>query len=644
MIRFTILSLALLLSLHTSAARDILVEAESFAICGGWVVDQQAMPAIGSPYILAHGMGTPVEDAVTTVDIPRGGRYRIWVRTRDWAKRWSRTGSPGRFEVAVNGRPLQTVFGTGREEWHWQDGGTAAMRRGGNELRLHDLTGFDGRCDAIYITSDTLAAPPEEPEAVARLRQRLTPVGRRPRTAGRYDLVVVGGGIAGCCAAVSAARLGCRVALIQDRPVLGGNNSSEVRVGLSGLIGQQPYPNLGKLLDELGPVGFWNAREAEADPASPRSAQIKRIIARHPEKLTHNAGPASNYGDEKKRRLVESHPDITLYLNTRVTDVECRGGRITAVTGQDIFSGERLRFEGTLFADCTGDAEVGFLAGADLRMGRESRAESGEPSAPDTADSLVMGTSVQWYSVETSEPTAFPECEWALQFDERTAIPITRGDWDWETGLDKDQIYDIEHIRDYALLAVYGNWAYLKNRSPQRGEFARRRLEWVAYIGGKRESRRLMGDVVLREQDLTEGTRYDDAAVTATWGIDLHYPHRTEGFDGEPFLAYSDSREIVPYPIPYRCLYSRNIENLFMAGRNISVTHIALGSVRVMRTGGMMGEVVGMAASLCRRHRTTPRGIYLHHLPELKSLMAAGVGTAGFPESEDMGNGHHMQE
>ena len=254
MIRRTVLLLipilASALTSHlTASARDILVEAESFARLGGWVVDQQSMPAMGSPYLLAHGLGVAVEDAVTTVDIQREGRYRIWVRTRDWAARWSRQGSPGRFKVAVNGQPLSTLFGTEGDEWHWQDGGTVTLHRGGNELRLHDLTGFDGRCDAIYITSDTLSAPPSSSEAMARLRQRLTPVGRRAKRVGPYDLVVVGGGIAGCCAAVSAARLGCRVALVQDRPVLGGNNSSEVRVGLSGLVAQQPYPNLGKLLD-----------------------------------------------------------------------------------------------------------------------------------------------------------------------------------------------------------------------------------------------------------------------------------------------------------------------------------------------------------------------------------------------------------
>ena len=303
MIRFTILSLALLFSLHTSAARDILVEAESFAICGGWVVDQQAMPAIGSPYILAHGMGTPVEDAVTTVDIPRGGRYRIWVRTRDWAKRWSRTGSPGRFEVAVNGRPLQTVFGTGREEWHWQDGGIIFLSAGKSILSLHDLTGFEGRCDAVFFTTDLTSLPPESAEELAAFRRKQLNLSEIPENKGYYDLVVVGGGIAGCCAAISAARLGCSVALIQNRPVLGGNNSSEVRVGLSGLITQQPYSNLGNLLDELGGVGHWTNWEAKQDSTSERSLQIKSLLKRNPEKLIHNAGPASNYEDEKKFKI-----------------------------------------------------------------------------------------------------------------------------------------------------------------------------------------------------------------------------------------------------------------------------------------------------------------------------------------------------
>jgi hypothetical protein len=191
-----------------------------------------------------------------------------------------------------------------------------------------------------------------------------------------------------------------------------------------------------------------------------------------------------------------------------------------------------------------------------------------------------------------------------------------------------DQVTEIEQIRDYALRVTYGNWAYLKNTSNMKDELANRRLAWVAYIGGKRESRRLLGDVILQEQDVTGQRPFPDASVTTTWSIDLHYPHpeNTRHFPGEEFRSVAKHTKIAPYPIPYRCLYSRNVENLMMAGRNISVTHVALGTIRVQRTTGMMGEVLGMASSLCVQYETTPRGVYERYLDKLKSLMRQGIG------------------
>lgn len=172
----------------------------------------------------------------------------------------------------------------------------------------------------------------------------------------------------------------------------------------------------------------------------------------------------------------------------------------------------------------------------------------------------------------------------------------------------------------------------IKNHSSRKEEFSGHRLQWVAYVGGKRESRRLMGDVILCEQDLLEGRKYDDASFVTTWGMDLHYPKKLEGFEGEPFLSYCKTKKHKPYAVPYRCLYSRNVENLFMAGRNISVTHAALGTVRVMRTGGMMGEVVGMVASICKTNGALPRDVYTTYLKELKALMKKGVGKRGFDD------------
>jgi len=272
------LPLALLLMLVSNmtfcrSGNSILLEAENFLHTGGWVMDNQSMDRMGSPYLLAHGMGEPVEDAATRFRVKKAGTYRIWVRTRDWTKTWNVTDSPGRFQIALNGSFLPVLFGTESAEWDWQDGGCVALVKGENALTLHDLTGFDGRCDAVWLTDDTCAtAPPGTPIEMKTWRKKM--LGIKRKSAGRYDLIVVGGGIAGCCSAVSAARLGLKVALIHNRPVLGGNNSSEVRVGLSGLIFQQPYPELGHLLDELGGAGYWTNYEARQDTTTERSRRI----------------------------------------------------------------------------------------------------------------------------------------------------------------------------------------------------------------------------------------------------------------------------------------------------------------------------------------------------------------------------------
>ena len=194
-----------------------------------------------------------------------------------------------------------------------------------------------------------------------------------------------------------------------------------------------------------------------------------------------------------------------------------------------------------------------------------------------------------------------------------------------------DQIADFERIRDYGLLVVYANWSFLKNRLRDNEDYRDRELGWVAYIGGKRESRRLMGDYILKQDDIDKHVFHEDAAFTASWSLDLHFPDpkNSRNFPGAEFKAATEHVQICPYAVPYRCLYSRNIRNLFMAGRDISVTHVALGTVRVMRTTGMMGEVVGMAASLCRRYDAEPRTIYRRHLPELRELMRRGAAREG---------------
>ncbi|PPL03651.1 FAD-dependent oxidoreductase [Parapedobacter indicus] len=591
-LRKYVASLSLLLGLfHLGLAQSqVLIEAESFDETGGWVVDQQSFPVIHSSYLMAHGMGRPVADAVTHVRFAEKGTYHFWVRTKDWAPFPK---GPGKFEVWIDGKPVGGVFGeSGKVDWMWYNGGKVTIDRDSVEIRLKDLTGFNGRCDALLFTRSA-AEPPQDSVGMASLRKELLNLDDTRKEAGHFDLVVVGGGIAGTCAAISAARLGLTVALIQDRPVLGGNNSSEVRVHLMGDVDKNHYPKLGRIVRELD----------NGDPG--------------------NGNPdAKEYGDKRKTDIIKYEKNISLFLNTHVYQVEMNGDRIAAVIGRDIRTNQETRFTGTYFSDCTGDGTIGFLAGADYRMGRESRAETGESFAPEKSDNFTLGTSNLWASLPVDSVTAFPETPWALPFSDEYHIDETKSDWQWETGFgNMNTITEAEKIRDHNLRAVYGNWSYLKNNKPEK--YGKRELAWVAYIGGKRESRRLMGDHVLNQMDVQEGKMYPDATVTATWTIDLHFPQEKNSlyFPGEEFFAGTKHIRVAPYTIPYRCLYSRNVPNLFMAGRNISTTHVAFGSTRVMRTCGMMGEVVGMAASIAHKHETSPRGVYEQHLDELIGMI-----------------------
>jgi hypothetical protein len=234
-----------------------------------------------------------------------------------------------------------------------------------------------------------------------------------------------------------------------------------------------------------------------------------------------------------------------------------------------------------------------------------------------------------WYSEGTEGPAPFPETPWTQHFTEETVQNATNGGVHWEAGWSRDKIADAELIRDSLLRAIYGNWSFQKNHSLNKAIYENLRLVgWVGYVAGKRESRRLLGDVVLTERDIVESRAFPDACVTATWCMDLHVPdpRNLAQFGADSFRTVAVYIKKPPYAFPYRCLYSRNIDNLFMAGRDISVTHVALGSIRVQRTTGMMGEVVGMAAAIAHKHNTSPRGVYRDHLSELKEFMTRGVG------------------
>jgi hypothetical protein len=584
-------------------SQSLFLEAESFTHKGGWLVDQQFMDQMGSPFLLAHGIGTPVEDAKQRAEFPKTGEYVVYVRTWNWNSPWNADVAPGTFQIVVNGVALPETLGVRGAQWGWQYAGAVNINKIKTEIALHDLTGFDGRCDAIYFTQDKKDVPPNENPEMATFRKRKLGLPDIPPDAGQYDAVVVGGGTAGMSAAITCARLGLKTALLQNRPVLGGNNSTEIKVVIQGGYNIEPYPNVGHVVAELGNI--YQQLSARVDS------------------------------------LFQIEENLDLFFNLHAFQVEKQSDNIRAVYARHIESNKEWRFPADYVIDCTGDGNVGFLAGADYRYGREASSEFNEDLAPYEADSLVLGTTVKWSSAVVDEPVDVPNLPWAVQFNDNTTQREFQSSWNWEFGFLYHQIDDFEYIRDYAFRVIYGNWAFLKNQARDNEAFQNRDLTWVAHIGGKRESRRLMGDVILTQNDILGNWKnYDDLTLTATYSIDQHFPRHEISlyFPGEEFrsiqkhnhhdigIPQSECTDLNgPYQIPYRCLYSRNVNNLFMAGRCISVSHIALASVRVQGTTGMMGEVVGMAASVAKKHNCTPRQVYQHHFDELITLMQQGV-------------------
>lgn len=555
-----------------AANGNLLVEAESFATKGGWVVDQQFVDSMGSPYLLAHGKGHPVNDAITTVQFPVTGAYRLWVRTKDWTAPLPY--HPGSFKVVVGGVEVTSTFGTVGQGWLWQDGGMVMVTNTTTEIRLRDLTGFDGRCDALYFTTDPTVTPTNALPGLTDWRRAQLGLPEVPPSAGEFDLVVVGGGVAGSCAAVAAARQGIKVALIHDRPFPGGNASRDVRVHT---LGHNP----GGIVDELNTPDFLIGSD--------------QFIA----------------VDQQRMDVLLAETNIHLFTEWRAFAVQTNGARILSVDAKHTHSGEERRFNAPLFVDSTGDGWIGYWAGAQFRRGREARGEFNESLAPVISDNMTMGNTLSWNSRNMGVPVAFPAVPWATNVSKDYVA--TRGDWWWEYGLLLDTVYDAEEVRDHLFQAIYGSFANAK-KLPANVNLD---LDWVAHIAGKRESRRFVGDHTLVESDVRNHPRWPDAVVVEGREIDIHYP-KPGIYDWQTYAQFTS---VADYWIPFRCLYSTNVDNLMMAGRCLSASHVGLGSPRVMNTCGQMGVAVGAAAALCTKYNTSPRGVAERLMPELQEII-----------------------
>jgi hypothetical protein len=409
-----------------------------------------------------------------------------------------------------------------------------------------------------------------------------------------FDVCVVGGGMAGMCAALAAARHGAKTAIVHDRPVFGGNASSEIRMWI---CGAHDVKETG-LLEEL---------------------------------LLENAyrNPTGNYSvwDSALYGKIACQPHLTHFLNCSCTGckTDSRGDeqRITTIRCWQLTSQTWHNIGAKLFIDCSGDSILAEPSGAAFRTGREARTEFDEDIEPAQSDAKTMGNSLLIQLRRTEEPHPFTPPRWAYRFESPEDLPHRiRGVqghnfWWIELGGLQDTIRDAEAIRDELMKTAWGVWDYIKNRAPEKDQAEHWALEWLGSLPGKRENRRYEGPHILTQNDVRDGGRFDDIIAYGGWSMDDHHPAGLL-YPGKPTIFHPAPS---PYGIPYRCLYSRNVDNLLFAGRNISVTHAALSSTRVMATCAVIGQAAGTAAALAVQHGVAPAGLYPNRIAELQQRL-----------------------
>lgn len=412
----------------------------------------------------------------------------------------------------------------------------------------------------------------------------------------RYDFIVAGGGLSGVCAAIAAARHGLKTALIHNRPVLGGNASSEIRMHVCGAAGV--YCVRG------------NARE---------TGIIEEILLENKRR-----NPYHNFSvfDTVLWEKVRFQKNLTLYLNCHVYGAKTDGRRILSLQALQMTTEKHYEFMGALFADTTGDAMIADLTGCRIMRGTESHDVFGEPDAPKEGGPSTMGNTLLFKAIDRGVPVSFKAPIWANKYSEedlryRDHKDISSGYWWIELGGTDDTIRDYEQIRDELLKSVYGVWDHIKNGGDHGAE--NWDLDWVQFLPGKRESRRVAGDLVLTEHDLLESRIFEDAVAYGGWPIDTHTPMGIKGRkeNANRFIELKDV-----YTIPYRCLYAADMDNLLVGGRAVSASHLAFASLRVMGTTSVIGQAIGTSAALIIKYGVTSRELYSNgHIQELQQML-----------------------
>lgn len=423
----------------------------------------------------------------------------------------------------------------------------------------------------------------------------------------RYDVVVVGGGIAGTCCAIAAARNGARVALIHNRPMLGGNSSSEVKLYPENNSGHQPWIKEGGIHEEFH----------TEERARNHQPYVEGLMNCHWDLVL--------YEWAIKERL------LTLYLNTHMQRVTMASkDRIRSIYAVQLGTEKSYELEADLFVDCTGDGYLGYLAGALFRWGREGRDEFHEPLAPPKPDEKVMGNTIFFRAWDMGRPVPFKRPDWAAEFPTEEDLTarnhsfIEGGYWWIEVGAPYHPIHDNDKITHELLRQALGVWDHIKNKGDHGA--ANYGLEFVGFWPYKREARRLRGDYILTQHHVQNPPELEDSVAYGAWGIDIHVQGGILNRHEPPYPPprrneYWESLGTMVYPIPLRALYSKNISNLMMAGRPISCTYVAFASSRVLSTGAIVGQAVGTAAALAVKYRTTPREVARKHIKECQQLL-----------------------